>query len=74
MQLETSINSIDKICNNFRFILYMKEKEIKQKIKERDNLEQYINNKINNNILSCPLCSETARNNEQFSNINMFLN
>ena len=52
----------------------MKEKEIKQKIKERDNLEQYINNKINNNILSCPLCSETARNNEQFSNINMFLN
>ena len=74
MQLETSINSIDKICNNFRFILLMKEKEIKQKIKERDNLEQYINNKINNNILSCPLCSETARNNEQFSNINMFLN
>ena len=74
IQLETSINSIDKISNNFRFILDTKEKEIKQKIKERDNLELYINNKINNNILTCPMCSETAINNEQYSNINIFLN
>ena len=74
MQLETSINSIDKICNNFRFILSMKDKEIKKKSIECSNLEQYINNKINNNILTCPMCSETALNNEQFSNINMFLN
>ena len=74
IQLETSINSIDKISNNFRFILDTKEKEIKQKIKERDNLELYLNNKINNNILTCPMCSETAINNEQYSNINIFLN
>ena len=74
IQLETSINSIDKICNNFRFILSMKDKEIKKNMKECDNLVSYINNKINNNIKTCPMCCETALNNEQYSNINMFLN
>ena len=74
IQLEQSINSIDKICNNFRFILSMKDKEIKKNIIKCDNLVSYINNKINNNIKTCPMCCETALNNEQYSNINMFLN
>ena len=74
IQLETSINSIDKICNNFRYIISMKDNEIKKKIKECDNLVLYINNKINNNIKTCPMCSEGALNNEQYANINMFLN
>ena len=74
MQLETTINSIDKICNNFRFILSIKDKEINKKNKECDNLVSYINNKINNNIRTCPMCCEGALNNEQYSNINNFLN
>ena len=74
MQLETSINSIDKICTNFRFILSRKDKEINKKNKECDNLVSYINNRINNNIRTCPMCCEGALNNEQYSNINNFLN
>ena len=74
IQLETSIISLDKISKNFRFMLSLKEKEIKKKTDDCNNLGQYINNKIKSNILTCPLCSESALNNEQFSNVNMFLN
>lgn len=74
LQLEMSINSIDKISSNFRFILSMRDKEIKKKAKECDNLVNYINNKINKNIQTCPMCCEGALNNDQYSNINMFLN
>lgn len=74
LQLEMSINSIDKISSNFRFILSMRDKEIKKKAKECDNLVTYINNKVNKNIQTCPMCCEGALNNDQYANINMFLN
>ena len=74
MQLDISINSIEKICNNFRFILSMKDKEIKNKIKECDNIVNYVNNKYSNNIQSCPMCNQSALNNEQYANVNIFLN
>ena len=74
LQLEMSINSIDKISSNFRFILSMRDKEIKKKAKECDNLVTYINNKVNKNIQTCPMCCEGALNNDQYTNINMFLN
>ena len=74
LQLEMSINSIDKISSNFRFILSMRDKEIKKKAKECDNLVTYINNKVNKNIKTCPMCCEGALNNDQYANINMFLN
>ena len=74
LQLEMSINSIDKISSNFRFILSMRDKEIKKKAKECDNLVTYINNKVNKNIQTCPMCCEGALNNVQYTNINMFLN
>jgi hypothetical protein len=69
-----SINSIDKISSNFRFILSMRDKEIKKKAKECDNLVTYINNKLNKNIKTCPMCCEGALNNDQYANIDMFLN
>ena len=74
MQLEVSINSIDKIHKNFIVIMSKKDKEIKKKTKECDNLVAYINNKIKSNIQTCPLCTESALNNEQYTNINIFLN
>ena len=74
MQIEMSINTIEKICNNFSVIISKKDREIKKKTKECDNLIAYINNKIKSNIPTCPLCCESALNNEQYSNINIFLN
>ena len=74
MQLEVSINSIDKIYKNIIVIISKKDKEIKKKSKECDNLVAYINNKIKSNIQTCPLCTESALNNEQYTNINIFLN
>ena len=74
MQIEVSINTIEKICNNFSVIISKKDREIKKKTKECDNLIAYINNKIKSNIPTCPLCCESALNNEQYSNINIFLN
>jgi hypothetical protein len=52
----------------------MRDKEIKKKAKECDNLVVYINNKINKNIQTCPMCCEGALNNDQYTNINIFLN
>ena len=74
MQLEASMYSFDNICNNFLFLLSKKEREIKNKMKECDNLILYINNKVKNNIQTCPLCCQSALNNEQYTNINLFLN
>ena len=73
MQNETSSKSFDKICENFRYMLANKDKEIQRKIKESDNMISYINNKINRNIETCPLCKESAINNEHFYSINSFL-
>ena len=42
--------------------------------KEKNNLISYCNNKIKNNIEICPLCRETALNNEQIPKIQLIQN
>ena len=51
-----------------------KDEEMERINQEKNNLISYCNNKIKNNIEICPLCRETALNNEQIPKIQLIQN
>ena len=72
--LEQSCNSYENILQNFSFFLKEKDEEMERINQEKNNLISYCNNKIKNNIEICPLCRETALNNEQIPKIQLIQN
>ena len=72
--LEQSCNSYENILQNFTFFLKEKDEEMERINQEKNNLISYCNNKIKNNIEICPLCRETALNNEQIPKIQLIQN
>ena len=72
--LEQSCNSCENILQNFLFFLKEKDEEMERINQEKNNLISYCNNKIKNNIEICPLCRETALNNEQIPKIQLIQN
>ena len=74
IDLEQSCNLQENILKNFVAFLQEKDEEIKRISREKNNIIAYFNNKIKNNIQTCPLCKEVAYNNEPNSNIQIINN
>ena len=69
--LEKSFNLNENILKDFVSFLKEKDEEIKRISQEKNNIISYFNNRIKNNIQTCPLCREVAYNNEPNPNLNL---
>ena len=72
--LELSCNSYENIFKNFVLFLKDKDEEIKRLTQEKNNIMAYFNNRIKNNVQTCPLCQEAAFNNEPNNNVQIINN
>ena len=72
--LELSCNSYENIFKNFVLFLKDKDEEIKRLSQEKNNIMAYFNNRIKNNVQTCPLCQEAAFNNEPNNNVQIINN
>ena len=72
--LEHNCLTYENIFQNFSFFLKLKDDEIKRLTQEKNNLITYVNNKLKNNIDTCPLCKEAVLTNEQTPNAQIIQN
>ena len=72
--LEQNCFTYENIFKNFSFFLKLKDDEIKRLTQEKNNLITYSNNKLKNNIDTCPLCKEAVLSNEQTPNAQIIQN
>ena len=73
-ELEKTSILIENILKNSVIFLDEKDEEIRRISKEKNNIISYFNNRIKNNIQTCPLCKEVAYNNEPNPNIQLINN
>ena len=73
-ELEKTSFLIENILKNSVIFLDEKDEEIRRISKEKNNIISYFNNRIKNNIQTCPLCKEVAYNNEPNPNIQLINN
>jgi hypothetical protein len=64
--------SFEQISENFNETISLKEKELREKKFECDNLSKFINNKTNNKLENCPMCYESALKSKEYLNWDSF--
>ena len=67
-----TLESYEKISENFNETILIKERELKGKIFECENLSKFINCKINNKLDNCPMCNEGVLNSKEYQNWDSF--
>jgi hypothetical protein len=65
--------SFEKLSENFHETLSIKERELREKKFECDNLSKFINNKTNNKLENCPMCYESALKSKEYTNWDSFV-
>ena len=64
--------SFEKISENFNDTILIKDKELKEKISQHDNLLKFINSKTNNKLDNCPMCYECVLNSKEYQTWDAF--
>ena len=65
--------SFEQISENFNETISLKEKELREKKFECDNLSKFINNKTNNKLENCPMCYECALKSKEYLSWDSFI-
>ena len=65
--------SFEKLSENFHETLSIKERELREKKFECDNLSKFINNKTNNKLENCPMCYECALKSKEYLSWDSFI-